>query len=194
MAGRIVIFGATGGIGSATARLLHERGRPLHLVARDESRLAPFAHELGADATGGDVTDPDLFGRVAESIDGPCEGIVYAVGTLNLGSLLRLTAEDFHNDFEIKAGGDALAVKALLPGLKKSLGTPSVVLFSSVAVAQGFAFHASIGMAKGAVEGLTRSLAAELAPRIRVNAIAPSLTRTPLAEGILAWIQATIAQ
>ena len=186
MSGRIVIFGATGGIGSATARLLHSRGRGLHLVARDESRLAPFAHELGADATGGDVTDPELFGRVAESLDGPCEGIVYAVGTINLGSLQRLTAEDFRRDFAINAEGAALAVKALLPALKKSGGTPSIVLFSSVAVGQGFAFHTSIGMAKGAVEGLTRSLAAELAPRIRVNAIAPSLTRTPLADGILA--------
>ena len=186
MTGRIVIFGATGGIGSATARLLHARDCKLHLVARDESRLAPFAHELGADATGGDVTDPELFGRVAESLDGPCGGIVYAVGTLKLGSLQRLEAEDFRNDFMINAEGAALAVKALLPELKKSDGTPSVVLFSSVAVGQGFAFHASIGMAKGAVEGLTRSLAAELAPKIRVNAIAPSLTRTPLADGILA--------
>ena len=186
MTGRIVIFGATGGIGSATARLLHARDCKLHLVARDESRLAPFAHELGADATGGDVTDPELFGRVAESLDGPCGGNVYAVGTLKLGSLQRLEAEDFRNDFMINAEGAALAVKALLPKLKKSDGTPSVVLFSSVAVGQGFAFHASIGMAKGAVEGLTRSLAAELAPKIRVNAIAPSLTRTPLADGILA--------
>ena len=188
MTGRIVIFGATGGIGSATARLLHARDCKLHLVARDESRLAPFAHELGADATGGDVTDPELFGRVAESLDGPCGGIVYAVGTLKLGSLQRLEAEDFRNDFVINAEGAALAVKALLPELKKSDGAPSVVLFSSVAVGQGFAFHASIGMAKGAVEGLTRSLAAELAPNIRVNAIAPSLTRTPLAEGILSLI------
>lgn len=186
MSGRIVIFGATGGIGSATARLLHDRGRPLHLVARDESRLAPFAHELGADATGGDVTDPGLFDRVAAGLDGPCDGIVYAVGTINLGSLQRLKSEDFRNDFAVNAEGAALAIKALLPALKRSEGTRSIVLFSSVAVGQGFAFHASIGMAKGAVEGLTRSLAAELAPRVRVNAIAPSLTKTPLADGILA--------
>ena len=186
MSGRIVIFGATGGIGSATARLLHERGCALHLVARDESRLAPFAHELGAHVTGGDVTDLGLFDRVAQGLDGPCDGIVYAVGTINLGSLQRLKAEDFRRDFAVNAEGAALAIQALLPALKQSDGTPSVVLFSSVAVGQGFAFHASIGMAKGAVEGLTRSLAAELAPKIRVNAIAPSLTRTPLAEGILA--------
>lgn len=186
MSGRIIIFGATGGIGGATARMLHARGRPLHLVAREESSLLPLAQEMDANATVGDVTDPDLFGRLAGSLDGPCEGVVYAVGTINLGSLQRLGADDFLNDFTINAQGAALAIKALLPALKKSEGVPSVVLFSSVAVGQGFAFHASVGMAKGAVEGLTRSLAAELAPRIRVNAIAPSLTKTPLAEAILA--------
>jgi NAD(P)-dependent dehydrogenase (short-subunit alcohol dehydrogenase family) len=81
--------------------------------------------------------------------------------------------------------GAALAVQASLPALKKSRGRGSVVLFSSVAAQQGFSLHASIGMAKGAVDGLTLSLAAELSPKIRVNAIAPSLTRTRLAEGIL---------
>jgi NAD(P)-dependent dehydrogenase (short-subunit alcohol dehydrogenase family) len=186
MSGKTIIFGATGGIGSATARLVHARGRGLHLVARDESRLAPLAQELGADTTVGDVTDPDLFDRLAADLDGSCAGLVYAVGTINLGSLQRLKAEDFRNDFAVNAEGAALAVKALLPALKRNSSIPSVVLFSSVAVGQGFAFHTSIGMAKGAVEGLTRALAAELAPKIRVNAIAPSLTRTPLAEGILA--------
>jgi NAD(P)-dependent dehydrogenase (short-subunit alcohol dehydrogenase family) len=186
MSGRIIIFGATGGIGSATARLLHARDRRLHLVARDENRLERLASELNATATLGDVTDFDLFSRVAADGDGPCDGIVYAVGTINLGSLQRLQADDFHRDFVVNAQGAALAVKALLPALRKSEGTPSVVFFSSVAVQQGFTFHASVSMAKAAIEGLTRSLAAELAPKIRVNAIAPSLTRTPLAEGILA--------
>jgi NAD(P)-dependent dehydrogenase (short-subunit alcohol dehydrogenase family) len=100
--------------------------------------------------------------------------------------LQRLTGEDFLKDFQVNAAGAALAVKALLPALKRSARTSSVVFYSSVAVAQGFAFHASIGMAKGAIEGLTRSLAAELAPKIRVNAIAPSLTETPLAAKVLA--------
>lgn len=78
-----------------------------------------------------------------------------------------------------------LAVQASLPALKRSSGVASVVLFSSVAAQQGFSLHASIGMAKGAIVGLTLSLAAELAPKVRVNAIAPSLTRTPLAESVL---------
>ena len=81
--------------------------------------------------------------------------------------------------------GAALAVQAALPALKKSPEGSSVVLYSSVATRQGFSLHASMGMAKGAINGLTLSLAAELAPRIRVNAIAPSLTQTPLAAGLL---------
>ena len=94
----------------------------------------------------------------------------------------RLTEADFLNDFRVNAIGAALAIQAALPALKKSTGIASVVLFSSVAALQGFAFHGSMGMAKGAVNGLTLSLANELAPRVRVNAIAPSLTRTQLAK------------
>jgi NAD(P)-dependent dehydrogenase (short-subunit alcohol dehydrogenase family) len=109
--------------------------------------------------------------------------LVYSVGTINLRGLGRLSETDFVHDFRINAVGAALAVKASLPALRKNGG--SVVLFSSIAGSQGFSMHASIGMAKGAVSGLTLSLAAELAPKVRVNAIAPSLTMTPLAEGIV---------
>lgn len=98
-------------------------------------------------------------------------------------SLARLSEADFLNDFRVNAMGAALAVQAALKALKKSTAAPSVV-FSSVAARQGFASHASIGMATAAVSGLTLSLAAELAPRVRVNAIAPSLIRTPLAASI----------
>nr|MEE4267551.1 SDR family oxidoreductase [Candidatus Krumholzibacteria bacterium] len=182
----IVIYGGHGGVGSAAARLLHKRGFALHLVGRNEAALGSLAQELEATMTTGDVTDPALFGQVAEAVGKECGGLVYAVGTINLGSLQRLTPEDFLQDFQVNAVGAAMAVKSLLPALKRSARPASVVLYSSVAVAQGFAFHTSMGLAKGAVEGLTRSLAAELAPRIRVNAIAPSLTATPLAEKLLA--------
>jgi NAD(P)-dependent dehydrogenase (short-subunit alcohol dehydrogenase family) len=93
----------------------------------------------------------------------------------------RLTDEDVERDFQLNAVGAFRSVQAALPRLNANETTSSVVLFSSVAVAQGFASHASIGMAKGAVEGLMLSLAAELAPKVRVNCVAPSLTRTPLA-------------
>jgi NAD(P)-dependent dehydrogenase (short-subunit alcohol dehydrogenase family) len=185
MTRKTIIYGGTGGIGSALARRLVARGEAVHLVARDAGRLEALAGELGAAATLGDVTDPELFERVMADA-GSCDGLAYAVGTINLGSLARLDAADFLADFQINAMGAALAVKAAVGALKKSDQDPAVLLFSSVAARQGFTFHASVGMAKGAIEGLTLSLAAELAPRIRVNAVAPSLTATPLAEKILA--------
>jgi NAD(P)-dependent dehydrogenase (short-subunit alcohol dehydrogenase family) len=122
---------------------------------------------------------------VAEDVGEEVDGLVYAVGTLNLKNLPRLTVDDFLTDFRVNALGAALAVQALTPALKKSKKPASVVLFTSIAVNQGFKFHASLGMAKGAVQGLTVSLAADLAPDVRVNAIAPSLTDTPLAAGLL---------
>jgi NAD(P)-dependent dehydrogenase (short-subunit alcohol dehydrogenase family) len=193
MTQKILIYGGSGGIGSATARLLHARGVDLHLVGRDEDRLAAIARELGATSTLGDVNDSSLFTRAAQDAGAALDGLVYAVGTINLRSLGRLTEADFLNDFRVNAMGAALAIQAALPALKKSEGKASVVLFSSVAALQGFTFHASISMAKGAVDGLTLSLAAELAPKIRVNAIAPSLTRTRLGESLLSNEQTTKA-
>ena len=186
MTRKVLIYGGSGGIGSAAGRVLRAQGYDLHLVGRNTDKLAATAAELEATFTAGDVTDGSLFSRVAQDAGESLDGLVYAVGTINLRSLGRLTEADFLTDFRVNALGAALAVQAALPALKKSAGRASVVLFSSVAARQGFTFHASIGMAKGAVDGLTLSLAAELAPRTRVNAIAPSLTRTPLAEDILA--------
>lgn len=183
--GNIVIFGATGGIGSTTARKLSEEGYGLHLVGRDESRLDRLAQELGANFTVGDVENPDLFQSVANEAGAQVDGLVYAVGTINLKSISRLTPEEMMQDFRLNALGAALAVQSLLPGLKNAQGSASVVFFSSVAVLQGFKMHTSISMAKGAVYGLTMALAAELAPKVRVNAIAPSLTQTPLTKSML---------
>lgn len=186
MARKVLIYGGSGGIGSATARALHKRGYALHLVGRTEEKLANVAQETGATFTRGDVVDSSLFSRATEEAGDALDGLVYAIGSINLKSLQRLTESDFLSDYRLNALGAVLAVQAALPALKKSQDTASIVLFSTIAVRQGFAFHASIAMAKGAVEGLTVSLAAELAPKVRVNAIAPSLTRTHLAENILA--------
>lgn len=185
MSGTIIIYGGSGGIGSATARILHSRERKLHLVGRNELKLKALSDELEAEYIVGDVNDPEIFPEVMETIDPPCDGLVYAVGSINLGSIRRLGREDFLNDFTINAMGAALAVKAALPYMKKSEIIPSVVLFSSVAASQGFTMHSSISMAKGAVNGLVLALAAELAPKIRINGIAPSLTKTALSENIL---------
>jgi NAD(P)-dependent dehydrogenase (short-subunit alcohol dehydrogenase family) len=126
----------------------------------------------------------------AESIDlndlpEELHGIAYCPGTIVLKPFQRLSVEDFMQDYRINLLGAVKVIQACLKQLKKSSSGASIVLFSTVAVQTGMAFHASVASAKGAVEGLTRSLAAEFAPRIRVNAIAPSLTDTPLAQALL---------
>ena len=184
MSGKIIIYGASGGIGSACARLLARQGTALHLVARNAEALESLAGELQAGYSVGDVNEDGFIARATAEAGEQLAGLVYAIGSINLKTLGRLSRADFLRDFELNALGAAMAVQAALPALKKS-GDASVVLFSSIAASQGFSMHASIGMAKAAVSGLTLSLAAELAPAIRVNAIAPSLTRTPLAKGLL---------
>lgn len=112
------------------------------------------------------------------------DGIVYCPGTINLKPFHRLSAEDFLNDFHINFLGAVKVIQQALKPLKKS-EQASIVLFSSVAAKLGLSFHSSIASSKAAVEGLARSLAAELAPKIRVNVVAPSLTDTPLASQLL---------
>lgn len=109
------------------------------------------------------------------------DGLTYFPGSINLKPFHRLTTQEFKNDYEINSLGAVNCIQTYLPNLKKSTQA-SIVLISSVAAQTGMPFHASISMAKGAIEGLTKALAAEFAPIIRVNAVAPSLTSTPLAD------------
>jgi NAD(P)-dependent dehydrogenase (short-subunit alcohol dehydrogenase family) len=186
---RVLIYGGTGGIGLATARSLRARDYALHLVARDADRLAEAAADLGETGfTAGDVTDPETFARAAAEAGDDLAGLVYAVGTINLKPVGRLRPGEIEADFRINALGAFLAVQAAAPALRAGAGdgTSGIVLFSTVAAAQGFSAHASVAMAKGAVEGLALSLAAELAPSVRVNVVAPSLTRTNLARSLTA--------
>lgn len=180
-----MIYGATGGIGSVLARQLVSEGAAVHLIARNEEKLSALGEELGMSWQAVDVEEQDSFARIADNAPDSLDGLVYAVGTINLKSLKRLEGKDYLRDFHLNAMGAALAVEAALPALQKGV-SPAVVLLSSIAAQVGFAMHASMGMAKGAVSGLTVSLAAELAPKIRVNAVAPSLTQTPLASSLLA--------
>lgn len=185
MSGKVLIYGGSGAVGSASARLLKEMGYDLHLVGSREDKLKKIANELGAGMSVANITDPESFKRVSEEAGKELAGLVYAVGTINLKSIRRLEEEDFVNDFRMNALGAVLAVQAAIPALKKHQGS-SIVLYSSVAVQQGLSMHSSLSMAKGAVEGLVRALAAELAPQIRVNGIAPSLLQgSDLSSGIL---------
>jgi NAD(P)-dependent dehydrogenase (short-subunit alcohol dehydrogenase family) len=184
MSQKAIIYGATGGIGRATAHNLKALGYDLHLVSRSQEKLKSLAAELDCGFTIGDVLDAQTFHQVASESGEQIDALVYAVGSVTLRSLSRLTEADFLSDFRLNAQGAALAVQASLPALKRS-AQASVLFFSSIAALRGFPLHASIGMAKGAIQGLTLSLAAELAPKIRVNAIAPSVTDTPLTKGLL---------
>lgn len=167
----ILLIGGNSGIGLATAKLLQTQGHNITAASRSNSALTA----LGIPTQSFDAENPSEL-VLPETLD----GLIYCPGTINLKPFHRLTPADFLKDFQINCLSAALVIQQALPSLKKS-NSASIVLFSTVAVAQGMSFHASIATAKAAVEGLTKSLAAELAPKIRVNAIAPSLTATPLA-------------
>ena len=180
MSRKILIYGGTGGIGSEIARLLHGQGDEVYLVGRHADKASDLVSMDRVHFISGDVTSEGVFDQVMEEVGQELNGLVYAVGSINLGSLRRLGAEDFARDFQLNAMAAALAVKAALTPMKKGGERGAIVLFTSVAALRGFSMHVSVSMAKGAVSGLTLALAAELAPRI-----APSLTRTPLAEQLL---------
>lgn len=112
------------------------------------------------------------------------DGIAYCIGAINLKPFHRLTEEDYINDYKLQVLGAVKVIQRILPKLKAS-NQASIVLFSTVAVQTGFTFHSLVSSSKGAIEGLTRSLAAEFSPKIRVNCIAPSITQTPLANSLL---------
>ncbi len=190
MSGKILIYGGSGAVGAASARLLKTMGYDLHLVGSKADKLRTIAEELEAGMSVMDLRDPTSFRQATEDAGKDLAGLIYAVGTINLKSLRRLDEADFLDDFRVNALGAALAIKEALSPLKKHPGS-SVVLYSSVAVGQGMAMHASLSMAKGVVEGLVRSTAAELAPQIRVNGIAPSLLQdSELSSAILSTPEA----
>jgi 3-oxoacyl-[acyl-carrier protein] reductase len=175
--GKYVIVGASQGIGESLASSLLSAGHEVVNFSRNPSALTSVENYTW-DALN---SDDSSFA----SITGPIDGIAYCPGSINLKPFHRLTSADFEKDFQINVLGAVRVIQALLPALKQA-PTSSIVLFSTVAVQTGMGFHASIASSKGAIEGLTRSLAAELsANKIRVNAIAPSLTNTPLAGALL---------
>lgn len=168
---QIVIIGGNSGIGKSIVEKLEESGADIFSF-----------HKSGTGDSALDILED--FDKI-EGLPDRIDGLVYCPGTINLKPFHRFTIEDFRNDLEVNFLGAVKVLQASMKGLKKS-DHASVVLFSTVAVNVGLGFHASISGAKGAIEGLVKSLAAEWAPSgIRVNAIAPSLTDTPLASQLL---------
>jgi NAD(P)-dependent dehydrogenase (short-subunit alcohol dehydrogenase family) len=171
---RLIVIGGSKGIGNAIVTSL--------LSSYDEvvniSRSAPETSHDNLKHFNCDVISDEL-----PEIDS-ADGLVYCPGSINLKPINRLSLEDFKNDFEINVLGAVRAIQHYLPALKNGTN-PSIVLFSTVAAKLGMPFHASVAASKSAVEGLTKSLGAELAPTIRVNAIAPTVTDTDLASKLL---------
>jgi len=183
---KTVIFGATGHIGQAVARQLVAEDRSVHLVGRDALALPELAAELRASFSLFDLADPDATSQAIHdaSTDGALAGLVWAVGSILLKPLGRLSVADFQDTYHVNVIGAMLAVQAAQQFLKAGKG--SVVFFSSVAASHGFTNHAAISAAKAAVEGLAKALAAELAPDVRVNVVAPSLSHSKMATPLLA--------
>ncbi|MDF1814200.1 MAG: SDR family NAD(P)-dependent oxidoreductase [Verrucomicrobiales bacterium] len=173
----ILIAGGTSGIGLELVKHLASSGDQITVACRNPEKLSEFP---GVETVHFEATDPAPGFSEPDSLD----GFVYCPGTINLKPFPRLTEEDFLKDFEINVLGMTRILRHILPALKKG-SDPAIVLFSTVAVQTGLPFHSSISASKGAVEGLIRALAAEFAPKIRVNGIAPSLTDSPLAAQLL---------
>jgi NAD(P)-dependent dehydrogenase (short-subunit alcohol dehydrogenase family) len=182
MSKNYLIVGGSSGIGKEIATQLLKEGNRVIILSRNPENFDQKGDvtRITADVVNDELSDLEL----PETLD----GVVYAPGSINLRPFRGLKLEDFTNDIEVNFMGAVKILKAAYKPLLKS-ENGSVVLFSTVAVQQGMPFHSSIASAKGAVEGLTRSLAAEWAPKIRVNCIAPSLTDTPLAEKLLSTPQ-----
>ncbi|MEN9422216.1 MAG: hypothetical protein RLZZ321_711 [Bacteroidota bacterium] len=172
----IVVIGASKGIGLSLTTMLLEQGHQVYATYSNTSTALnhPNLHWQNFDV------------RSSETLNLPevVHGLVYCPGNIALKPFNRFSSTDFSSDYELQVLGAVNCLQQALGALKKS-GNAAVILFSTVAVQQGLPFHSLVSASKGALEGLTRALAAELAPNIRVNAIAPSLTNTPLAENLL---------
>ncbi|MDE1896790.1 MAG: SDR family oxidoreductase [Rhodospirillales bacterium] len=182
-----VIIGGTGGIGHALAKRLRAASpdATLYVTSRSAERAAEAALPLSAVPLVLQAESPESIKAALEQTrqGGELSGLAYCVGSILLKPLARTTAQEMLDTYVLNVVGAALCVQEAAPAL--AAGQGSVVLFSSVAARQGFAMHSAIGSAKAAVEGLTRSLAAELAPHVRINCVAPSLTETNMAAPII---------
>lgn len=175
--GNFLIIGASSGIGSSLAKQLISEGHQVYGTFNKSTTSAEGFTKLQPL----NVRDenPD-FSFLPDVID----GLVYCPGAVVLKPFTRIKPEDFAADYQLQLIGAVKVIQGCLPNLKKS-SQASIVLFSTVAVQTGFNFHSLVASSKGAVEGLTKALAAEVAPKIRVNCIAPSITDTPLAAAFL---------
>tara|TARA_X000001036_G_scaffold293424_1_gene272687 strand:- start:1309 stop:2019 length:711 start_codon:yes stop_codon:yes gene_type:complete len=179
-----LILGATGSIGSSLAKKIIADGGEVHLVGRDAKSLSELASELDSSFTTCDVLEENFSEKIFNDLgDTPINGLAYCVGSIDLKPIKMTKKSDFMQSFNLNLVSATEIIRRSSDSLKQNKG--SIVLFSTVAVRRGFTNHSIVASAKGALEGLTVSLAAEFAPNIRVNCIAPSLTKSKISSFLL---------
>ena len=180
---KILVFGGSGSIGRALAIKLKEINYSPIILSRNENELKIISEEIKCEYRVCDVLDTNRIKEISEEFKDNLFGIAYCVGSINLKPLKITKDEDFIDSFKINTLGAINVIKLNQKNLENNNG--SILLFSTIAVKQGFTNHSIISTAKGAIEGLTLSLAAEFAPKIRVNCIAPSLTDAKMTQNLI---------
>jgi NAD(P)-dependent dehydrogenase (short-subunit alcohol dehydrogenase family) len=181
---KYLVFGATGSIGSALANQLYNEQIDCHLIARNEDELKKISTKLSYTYSVCDVLKLDFVNDLKKDLDETeILGIAYCIGSIDIKPLKLTKASDFVSSYMLNLVAVTDVIKSFQDNLKNNKG--SIVLFSTVAAKKGFVNHSIISSAKAAVEGLTVALAAELAPNIRINCIAPSLTKSKIASSII---------
>jgi NAD(P)-dependent dehydrogenase (short-subunit alcohol dehydrogenase family) len=192
---KYIIFGANGSIGSSLVNQLYMDKQDCHLVGRNQEELKVIANKFNYTYTVCDVLKLNFIEDLITDLnDIGILGVAYCVGSIDIKPFKDTKANDFVSSYVLNLVGVTEIIKAFQENLKKNKG--SVVLFSSVAAKKGFSNHSIISSAKSAVEGLTVALAAELSPDIRINCIAPSLTKSKMASSVIknSSIEASIAK
>ena len=181
---KYLIFGATGSIGSSLANQLYDEKRDCHLIGRNEEELEKLANKLSYSFSVCDVLKIDFTKKLLEElVDVEVLGMAYCVGSIDIKPFKLTKSSDFVSSYVLNLVAVTEIIRSFENNLKKNKA--SVVLFSTVAEKKGFVNHSIISSAKSGVEGLTVALAAEFAPNIRVNCIAPSLTKSKMAKNVI---------
>jgi len=181
---KYLIFGATGSIGSNLASQMYDEKQDCHLIGRNENELKEISNKLSYTYSVSDVLKLDFTKKLLDELSNTeILGIAYCVGSIDIKPFKLTKASDFVSSYVLNLVAVTDIIRSLLDNLKKN--NASIVLFSTVAAKKGFNNHSIISSAKSGVEGLTTALAAELSPNIRVNCIAPSLTKSKMAKAVI---------
>ena len=183
MSKKILIFGGTGAIGFSIAKRISQENYTPVIISRNKEELIIKSKEINCEYETCDVLDKDQIDQISKKHSDTVCGIAYCIGSINLKPLKITKDDDFIESYKINTLGAINSIKSNIENLAKNNG--SILLFSTIAVQQGFTNHSIVSSSKGAIEGLTLSLAAEFAPKIRVNCIAPSLTDSKMSQKMI---------